>query len=86
MTDPFLIGIPAAEMVVSERPAPPERVTLIDIAVALDVTEATVRARAKRGRWIHITLPGIGLGQRSRRVYRVAGLPADVREALGGAR
>lgn len=80
--DPFLVGIPAAQMVITGRPAAPERVTLIDIAVALDVTFETVLARARREGWIHVTLPGVGLNPRPRRFYRVAGLPADVRDAL----
>lgn len=90
MRDPFLVGIPASEMRMADpaRPRPPrERVTLIDIAVALDVTEHAIRARAKREGWIHITASVAGCRRAwPRRLYRVAGLPADVRDALENSR
>lgn len=84
MRDPFLVGIPAAEMVMREPASPPPArrlVTVIDIAVALDCSEHAIRQRAKRRGWIYARQVRNG---RLTRVFPVAELPADVRQAVGG--
>ena len=85
MLDPFLIPIPASEMQMSDpAPAPVPRwgrgwADRIDIAVALGCSAAAVRRRARREGW-HWS-PRIA-GGRPVRLYRIAELPLDVREAL----
>lgn len=87
MRDPFLVGIPAAEMRMRERVTPPrlrrDRVTLIEIAVALECSEGTVRARSRREGWIYTPVLVRG---RQLRFYPVDELPADVRSALENSR
>lgn len=83
MRDPFLVGIPAAEMVMREPASPPPArrlVTVIDIAVALDCSEHAIRQRAKRRGWIYARQVRNG---RLTRVFPVDDLPGDIAEALG---
>ena len=86
MLDPFLIPIPASEMQMSDPdPAPVPLwgrgwADRIDIAVALGCPAPAVRRRARREGWIWKSRVVRGY---PRRLYRIADLPADVREALG---
>ena len=80
--DPFLVGIPAAQMRMREPASPPPArrlVTLIDIAVALECSEHAIRQRARRSGWIYAEQVRRG---RLTRVYPVAELPADIAEAF----
>ena len=85
--DPFLIPVPASEMQMSDpppdRPARrwgPGLAGRIEIAAALDCSEAAVRARARREGWPRIARLAAPRGET---IYRAIDLPADVREALG---